>query len=305
MIPAYPKIFSIGSPYIPNLFKGRVEVTEKIDGSQFNFGVDSEKNLLLRSKGKDIYIEAPEKMFQQAIDYVVSIGGTIKNQFSAETFFYTEFLSKPKHNVLNYKRVPKNHLILFAAYFAGKGYVDYQKLKELSGILDIEAVPLLFKGEIKNVEELKRLLDLESGLGGETVEGIVVKNYGQTIFVADQVFPSLGKFVREQFKERHKTEWQEKEGKGKWQAFLESFRTEARFRKAVQHLAEKGELGYTPADIGKLLLELKRDLTEEEKETIKVELYKFFAEEILRKATAGFPEWYKEQLLKKAFGRIH
>lgn len=301
MIPAYPKIFAIGSPYIPNLFKGKVEVTEKIDGSQFNFGLDGEKNLLLRSKGKDIYIEDPEKMFQQAIDYAVSIGEKIKKQFSPETFFYTEFLSKPKHNVLNYKRIPKNHLILFAAYFAGIGFVDYKKLKELSEILDIEAVPLLFEGEIKNDEELKRLLTLESGLGGETVEGIVVKNYGQTIFIADQVFPCLGKFVREQFKERHKTEWKEKEGKGKWQAFLESFRTEARFGKAVQHLAEKGELRFTPADIGKLLVELKRDLIEEEKETIKVELYKFFADEIFRKATAGFPEWYKEQLLKKAF----
>ena len=223
MIPAYPKIFSIGSPYIPNLFTGKVEVTEKIDGSQFNFGLDSQKNVGLRSKGKDIYIDDPEKMFQKAIDYVVSIDEKIKNKFSPETFFYTEFLSKPKHNVLQYKRVPKNHLILFAAYFPIKGFVNYQKLKELSEILDIEVVPLLFEGVIKNVEESKRLLNLESGLGGETVEGIVVKNYGQTVFVADQVFPSLGKFVREQFKERHKTEWKEIEGKGKWQSFLESF----------------------------------------------------------------------------------
>ena len=240
-------------------------------------------------------------MFQKAIDYVVYIQEKIKNNFPPETFFYTEFLSIPKHNVLNYKRIPKNHLILFAAYFRGTGFVDYQKIKELSEMLDIEAVPLLFEGEIKNVEEVHHLLDRESALGGEKIEGIVVKNYAQTVFVADQVFPSLGKFVREQFKERHKTEWGEKEGKGKWQTFLESFRTDARFRKAVQHLTEKGELLFTPADIGKLLAELKKDLIEEEKETIKDELYKFFVDEILRKATAGFPEWYKEQLLKKAF----
>ena len=168
-------------------------------------------------------------------------------------------------------------------------------------MLDIEVVPLLFKGEIKNIDELNHLLIRTSGLGGETVEGIVVKNYGQTVFVADQVFPSLGKFVREQFKERHKTEWKEKEGKGKWQTFLESFRTEARFRKAVQHLAEKGELAHAPSDIGKLMVELKKDVIEEEKEAIREELYTFFIDEILRKATAGFPEWYKEQLLKKAF----
>ena len=301
MIPAYPKIFAIGSPYIPKLFTGRVEVTEKIDGSQFNFGLDSNKTMVMRSKGKDLFVEDPEKMFQQAIDYVVSIGEKIKSQFPPETYFYTEFLNKPKHNVLQYKRIPKNHLILFAAYFAGTGYVDYKKLKDLSDIIDTEVVPLLFEGEIKNIDELNHLLALESGLGGETVEGIVVKNYGQTVFIADQVFPSLGKFVREQFKERHKAEWGQNEGKGKWQTFLESFRTDARFGKAVQHLTEKGELTFSPADIGKLLVELKRDLVDEEKETIKNELYAFFIDEILRKATAGFPEWYKEQLLKKAF----
>jgi hypothetical protein len=51
----------------------------------------------------------------------------------------------------------------------------------------------------------------------------------------------------------------------------------------------------------KLLTELKKDLIEEKKEIIKKELYKFFIDEIVRKATASFPEWYKEQLLKKAF----
>lgn len=303
MIPGYPKIFSIGSPYIPHLFKGKVEVTEKIDGSQFNFGLGSKKNLLMKSKGKEIFPESPEKMFQKAIDYVVAIEDKLKKEFSAGTFFYTEFLSKPKHNVLSYQRIPKNHLVLFAAYFQSQGYADYRKLEELAEFLDIEASPLLFAGKIKSVEEVKHLLALESALGGETVEGIVVKNYAQTIFISDQVFPSLGKFVREEFKEKHKTEWKTKEGRGKWQTFLAAFRTEARFRKAIQHLAEKGELTYSPKDIGKLLAELKEDLIEEEKETIKNELYKFFLDEILRKATAGFPEWYKEQLLKKAFKR--
>ena len=87
MIPAYPKIFTIGSPYIPHLFKGSVEVTEKIDGSQFNFGLDNKKNLHLRSKGKDIYVDDPEKMFQQAIDYIVSIDKKIKNLFTRLLFF--------------------------------------------------------------------------------------------------------------------------------------------------------------------------------------------------------------------------
>ena len=65
--------------------------------------------------------------------------------------------------------------MLFAAYFGGKGYVDNQKLKELSGMLDIEAAPLLFEGKIENVQDIKHLLDRQSVLGKEAVEGIVVK----------------------------------------------------------------------------------------------------------------------------------
>ena len=40
--PSYPKIFNVGNNYIPNLLVGRVEVTEKIDGSQFSFGVNKD-----------------------------------------------------------------------------------------------------------------------------------------------------------------------------------------------------------------------------------------------------------------------
>ena len=43
------------------------------------------------------------------------------------------------------------------------------------------------------------------------------------------------------------------------------------------------------------------DIENEEAEEIKDFLYKHFIKEIKRKAAAGAPEWYKDQLLKKAF----
>ena len=40
---------------------------EKVDGSQFSFGrFDGE--LRVRSKGKEMVVDAPEKMFQRAVD---------------------------------------------------------------------------------------------------------------------------------------------------------------------------------------------------------------------------------------------
>lgn len=45
----------------------------------------------------------------------------------------------------------------------------------------------------------------------------------------------------------------------------DSYRTEARWQKAVQHLRDEGKLLGEPKDIGPLMAEIWRDLVEEEK----------------------------------------
>ena len=65
-IHSYPNVYAIGHAAIRDLLQGDVTVEEKIDGSQFSFGViDGE--LQCRSKGKQIIIDAPEKMFTEAV----------------------------------------------------------------------------------------------------------------------------------------------------------------------------------------------------------------------------------------------
>ena len=83
--------------------------------------------------------------------------------------------------------------------------------------------------------------------------------------------------------------------------FKENYRTEARWAKAAQHLKEAGKLEGTPRDIGKLIVEVKRDIEEEEMEAIKDFLFKQFGEELLRRSTVGLPEYYKNKLLDDSF----
>lgn len=65
-ISSYPEVFQIGHRVIKDIFTSPVIVDEKIDGSQFSFGVlDGE--LVCRSKGKQLILDAPEKMFIKAI----------------------------------------------------------------------------------------------------------------------------------------------------------------------------------------------------------------------------------------------
>ena len=302
MITAFPKIFPIGQDYISRLFDGEVEVTEKIDGSQFVFGkVGGE--LVMRSKGviiNDYASRTNNDLFYPVIQHVLSI----QNMLPEDMVFYGETLKKPKHNTLAYERIPRNHFMLFAVSTEARKFEQtHEQLTAYAERLDVEVVPLLYRGYIRHAEELKAFLDKPSVLGGVNAEGIVVKNYDQPFLLGGQPIPVMsGKYVTEAFKEVHREGWsKEHTGAGKWQTFKESYQTEARWQKAVQHLAERGELTRSPKDIGALIKEVKQDIQDEEKEIIKEFLWREFGGDVLCVACRGLPEWYKLKLMEEAF----
>lgn len=300
MIKSFPKVFSIGTDYIRDLFDGEVEITEKVDGSQLCFGKDPDGNFYMRSKGKQIFPEVPDKMFAAGVDYLVSI----QDKIPVNHIFYCEYLQKEKHNTLKYNRMPTNHLMLFGVSdYTGTKFLDYHTISYWAlEVLHIDPSHLLYKGNSADMSWLISLLEKESYLGGCLVEGFVCKNYNQPFLLGGQPIPLMaGKFVSEKFKEIHQKEWDGTQSKGKWELFKESYRTEARWMKSIQHLRDDGLLLNDPKDIGSLIKAVQKDIEEEEKEVIKDFLWKEFGKDVLRKATAGLPEWYKELLMKRSF----
>lgn len=292
-IKAFPKIWAMGTRHVRDIFDGEVEITEKVDGSQFAFGrLDGE--LQMRSKGKVIVIDAPDKMFQRAVDYVISIESFVPDNM----VFYCEYLQKPKHNVLCYDRTPLNNLALFGVSDADRDWMEskHSILKSWGDTLGIDTVPLLLTGRV-NAQQAMELIELDSMLGGVKIEGVVVKSYKE-MWIADQLLPiTSAKYVSEAFKEVHRTNWKgENTGKGKWEIFIEGYRTDARWEKAIQHLQESGVLFGEPRDIGALIKEVQRDIQEECRDEILDFLYKTFAGDLTRKATQGLPEWYKKRI---------
>lgn len=264
--------------------------------SQFSFG-NINGDIYARSKGAIIYFEKPESLFEEAISYVDQIG----HRLPENLIFYCEYLKKPKHNTLKYNRIPKNHLMLFGVMdLSQKFYLDTAKYADL---LEIEPIPILYFGLIKNMEQLTEMLDIESVLGGVKLEGIVAKNYKQQFLLGGQPIPVMaGKFVSEKFKEVHGARWGKVVNKkNRVELFLETFCTEARWQKAVQHLLEKGELENQPKDIGKLIKEIQTDIEVEEEQNVKEWLWKEFKGQIARKSIKGFPEWYKKKLVEESF----
>ena len=292
---SYGKIYALGHAAVKQLFEDEVTVEEKVDGSQFSFGIFNGE-IRCRSKGKEQLPDCPDKMFERAIEVVRQLAPNLKDGYT----YRGEYLQKPNHNALAYGRIPTNNIILFDIATGEEQYLSYDDKKIEAERIGLEVVPLIYKGKVEDLEMFKSLLDTVSVLGGQKIEGVVVKNYNKF----DQEKKSLkGKYVSEAFKEVHKHTWGESNpGKSDMLTFLGlKYKTYARWNKAIQHLKEAGNLTESPKDIGNLMKEVQRDIEEECLDEIAKELLKWAMPGIKRKVVQGIPEWYKEQLLNKQF----
>lgn len=239
---------------------------------------------------------SPEGLFKRAVEAIREIEPLLKPGYT----YRSEYLAKPKHNTLCYDRIPKNYLMIFDIDAGLQCYLPAQEKKEEAARLGLESIPVFFSGIIENLEMFRELLNHESCLGGQKIEGVVIKNY--RLFAPDKKV-LMGKFVSEAFKESHSKEWKvSNPSQGDIvQLMIDDYRTPARWAKAVQHLRDAGELEGSPRDIERLMKEIPLDVEKECAEEIKEKIYKWAWPKIARGIRAGFPEWYKEELLKKQF----
>jgi hypothetical protein len=266
-------------------------IEEKIDGSQFSFGL-IDGQLRMKSKGQELH-PGTNGMFEEALKTVEEL----KDKLTPGWTYRAEYLRKPKHNALAYNRIPSKCLIVFDINISEETYLDYDSKKLEAENLGLEVVPILFRGMVCDIEQLKNLLDRESILGGQKIEGFVIKNYERF----DQSKKALmGKFVSEAYKEVHRSNWKidNPTSKDIITQIGEDYRTPARWNKAIQHLKERGELKESPEDIGKLLKEVNIDILKECQDEIKQRLFKYAWEKISRISTRGLAQWYKDELLK-------
>lgn len=297
MIPSYPKIWNIGHYKISRIFNTPVLVQEKIDGSQFSFGIIDGK-LGARSKGADIYVEAPPKLFQAAIDVVQSI----VDKLLPDHVYRGEYLSKPKHNTLAYERIPKNNIVLFDVQKIDEEFMEPDWVTNEANRIGLEPSLTLYNGKIESLEKLQELLEKDSILGGTKVEGVVIKNYEER---DDHTWnPLMGKYVSEAFKEVHKGDWKQRNPgmTDVIERIISMYRTPARWEKAVFRMRDTGELLNEPKDIGPLIKSVQADTREETEDEVKEILFKYAWPKIQRRLGHGLAEWYKEKLAGEAFG---
>lgn len=290
---SYPKIFNLGHPAIDALFNGAVVVQEKIDGSQFSFGVvDGE--LFCRSKGADVHLETKDSNFRPAVDTAIRLW---KAGLLIEGYTYRgEAVARPKHNTLTYGRAPAGGVILFDVDTGLERRVsDPDELAREAKRIGLEYVRTFFAGVVRSLDDLRALLDGESALGGKR-EGLVIKNYGQWSDKDGKML--MGKIVSEEFKETHRADWGTRHPTrtDMIETLIAQYTTERRWEKSVERLRDNGVLEHSPRDIGKLINEIPADVLAECEHEIREALFKHFWPQIKRGVTRGFPQWYKARL---------
>ena len=295
---SYPSIFALGHRALSELLLDPVVVEEKVDGSQFSFGLfdqeDGQRVLRCRSKGAQLNLVAPEKMFVRAVDVVRELPLTLGWTYRAE------YLLKPKHNALAYDRIPEKHLMVFDINTGHEEYMPYDQKASECARLGLEIVPLVYEGVLDTFANFRSMIDRVSALGGQKVEGVVVKNYSR--FGPDKKV-LMGKFVSESFKEVHASEWKAANPSKSdiVDRLIDMLRTPARWNKAVQHMRERGEITDSPRDIGLLIKEVQADIEKECMPLIAEKLAEWALPQIRRGVVRGLPEHYKEELLKRQF----
>lgn len=293
---SYPDSNALGHRMLKELFFDAVVIEEKVDGSQFSFGKFNDE-LHFRSKGAQIYVtpegHSSEKMFEKAVQSV------LKRQFALhEGWTYrVEYLPKTKAVTLAYTRVPEDYLIGFDVEIAEEHFLNPDEKRMEFERIGLETVPCFFQGRVEDIELVKSMLEHVSVLGGQQVEGVVVKNYNR--YGPDKKI-LIGKYVSKAFKEMHGREWAKGNPKSGdiLQEIIESVRTPARWRKGVQHLREAGKLTDTPKDIALLFREVPADIKKECEADTRRARRGWAWDKISRGATAGMAEWYKERLLE-------
>ena len=306
-VPAYPKVAALGHRAVADIWDGQVEVTEKIDGSQFAFGIVGGE-LCYRSKGRQIPRHSVQEndLFFPVIEWVESIAeqGGIEEGF----WYYGETLKSPKHSTLKYDRIPRNHFALFACVDAEdeRAWFPHRALYHISQTLDCDVAGYCMLLGSWDAEKIVAYIDEkhESMLGGVPMEGLVIKNLDKEYLYGPILWPIMtAKYVSDGFKEVHEKNWKmQNTGRGKWEVFMDQFNNEARWLKSAQHMAEDGQLLGEPKDIGQLMNRVQKDIGEECKEDIQEFLWKQFGRDLMRNSVRGLPEWYKQEL---ALGNIN
>lgn len=215
-----------------------IVVQEKIDGANFSIRYDEETDTI--------------KAFsrRQTLDFNNNLRGAwewsqklnkelVKEVLGTNLILFAEWLVS--HTIV-YPNDKYQNAYCYDVYDTEtEQYLEQDKVKDVVNQLGLTYVPVFYDGEFQSWEHLKQFVG-KTDLGGESGEGIVVKNMTR-LNDPNTRLPFYTKIVADKFAEKmsvKKFDEAKLEKRAKLQAIVESVVTKARVTKLVHKMVDEG-----------------------------------------------------------------
>lgn len=151
------KIFKLnsiekGDDFINIISDKDLLVYEDIQGSRIFVKYDGQKFTIkpknLRNDNLNFIDLAIQKFYNQAYYYFNSLPQHITDLLNPNWWFCFEYFPDMHPANIEYEKVPKNNLILVCIVKGNKYRYNYDELKEFSNLLDVDCIPVIFKGKL-------------------------------------------------------------------------------------------------------------------------------------------------------------
>lgn len=280
-------------------------IEEKIDGTQLSFQRRGDA-VEFRNRSKVIPNEA---LGNWCYDNAVRSIKRLADRLNPAYTYHGEAVCKRRHNVVAYGGTPLKFWICYGIC-DGERHLDRTATEAECARLGLGCVKVLYANENpddrdptpKVLEIVARIEagEIESCLGGNVIEGVVVKHNAAWHVRSKSHKHIQFKHVTSAFKERHGErrpplagydadslmDYLARLGRG--------FALPAVYQKAAQHIRED-PAGKTTISVASLAREVERDIRKENGQDIAEAIAEAFMPIVTRHATAGIAQWLSEQ----------
>jgi len=254
-----------------------ITITEKLDGANASF---KKENGIIKafSRNTELNVENNLKGFYQWTQ-TLDVNSLLDN-----VIYFGEWLIR---HTIKYQLDKLNQFYLYDIYNENYNtYLDFSFIEYEANKLNINLIPLFYKGEYQSFEHLKSFVG-KTVFGEEKGEGIVVKNVGYKNKYGNQIFVKL---VTEEFSEVQKQKPPKDPNRPitAEQEFINMCLTKARVDKLLHKLIDEGiiEEEFGIEDMGLILKNLGSRVYED----------------IIKEESDSLPENHTIQLVRKAIG---
>ena len=141
-----------GDDFINIISDKELLVYEDIQGSRIFVKYDGQRFIIkpknLRNDSLNFIDLAIQKFYNPAYYYFNSLPQYITDLLNPNWWFCFEYFPDLHPANIEYNKIPKNGLILVCIVKGNKYKYNYDELKEFSNLMDVDSIPVIFKGKL-------------------------------------------------------------------------------------------------------------------------------------------------------------